>query len=527
VANLILSRAITRQREIGVRVALGAARYRLFQMLLIESLLLALTGGALGLLLGDWTLGALRAVIASSLPAAGDVGLDSRVIAFTCALSLLTATFFGLVPLASGLRRNLNDVLREGAARAVGGRAQHRLQSMLVVSSIAFAFVLLASAGLLIRSVANLLAVDAGTRAANVLTMEVALPTAGYSQAAKIRAFYQGLYDRLRAIPGVRSASISTDLPIKGDGERRSFAPSGQQADAPRPPSVAVTWIHGSYFTTFGIPLLRGRSFTPEEEIVNRQVAIVSRALAEAYWPGEDPIGKQLKWGDPSSPAPWQTVVGIASDVVDGPLGAPPVIHVYVPYAETPDQAIAAPTMGLLRRMVLAVRGDVDAQTLVGPARAAIASMDASLAVASVATMTQVLNDASAPQRFSAAVLAGFAVGALLLAGIGLYGVLAFAVSQRTREIGVRLALGAARGEVIRMVLRQGMTLTAVGLALGAAAAIAATRLLRSMLFETSVYDPWTFAVVPPLLALVALAACGLPARRAAGVDPMVALRNE
>jgi putative ABC transport system permease protein len=527
VANLILSRAITREREIGVRVALGAARHRLFQMLLSESLVLALTGGLLGLLLGVWTMRAAPSVIASSLPGVTEVVLDGRVVAFTFTLSLLTATFFGLVPLAPGLRRNLNDVLREGAARAIGGRGQHRLQSALVVSSIAFAFVLLAAAGLLIRSAARLMAVDPGTHAANVVTMEVALPGASYREAATIRAFYQGLHDRLRAIPGVRSASISTDLPIAGDGERRQFAPSGQAADAPRPPSVAVTWVHGDYFTTFGIPLLRGRTFTSEEQIDNRQVAIVSRALADAYWPGQDPIGKQVKWGDQSSPAPWQTVIGVASDVVDGPLAAPPVIHIYVPYAETPDQVIAAPTMGLLRRMVLALHGDSDARWLAGPARAAVAAMDGSLAVARVTTLSQVLDDASAPQRFSAAVLGGFAVGALMLAGIGLYGVLAFGVSQRTREIGVRLALGAAPGEVIQLVLREGMALAAAGLTLGLGAAIAVTRLLRSMLYEVDVYDPWTFAVVPVLLAVVALAACGVPARRAAHVDPMVALRNE
>jgi putative ABC transport system permease protein len=527
VANLMLSRAVARRREIGVRVALGAARHRLFQMLLIESLLLALAGGLLGLLLGHWTLRAMPSVIASSLPAVGAVALDARVLAFTFALSLLTAAFFGLVPLASGRRRDLNDVLREGAARTMGARGQHRLQSALVVSSIAFAFVLLAAAGLLIRSAGRLMAVEVGANAPNVVTMEVALPNAAYSRAATIRAFYQRIYDQLRAIPGVRAASISTDLPIRSDGERRQFAPSHQATDAPRPPSVAVTWIHGDYFTTFGIPLRHGRSFTPEEQIQNRSVAIVSRALADAYWPGQDPIGKQVKWGDASSPASWQTVVGVAEDVVDGPLGAPPVIHIYVPYAETPDQAIAAPTMGLLRRMILAVQGDADPRTLIAPARAAVASLDAALAVDRVTTMAQVIDEASAPQRFSAAVLSAFAAGALLLAGIGLYGVLAFTVSQRTREIGVRVALGAARGEVMRLIVGEGMTLAAIGLVLGGAAAIGATRLLRSMLFETDVYDPWTFAVVPALLASVALAACALPARRAADVDPMVALRNE
>jgi putative ABC transport system permease protein len=359
------------------------------------------------------------------------------------------------------------------------------------------------------------------------MSMRVSLPSAGYREAAGIRSFYRTLHDRLRALPGVRSASISSDLPLEPDGERRAFTPDRAGDAGGVPPSVAVTWTHGQYFETFGIPIVRGRAFSPEEEAEARPVAIISRGLAARFWPGEDAVGKRVKWGLATATAPWMTVVGVAGDVVDGALGAEPIIHIYVPYTEIPDQQLAAPVLGLLRRMTVAVHGELDAVRFAVPARAAIAALDPALAVTDVTTLEQVVSDASAPKRFSAMVLTAFAVGALLLAGIGLYGVLAFGVAQRQREIGVRLALGAEVSEVMRLILRQGMGLTAIGLVIGGVGAAAAARLLRSQLYDTAVYDLWTFAAVPVVLALVALLACYLPARRAAGVDPMVALRVE
>jgi predicted permease len=527
VANLFLSRAVARQREMGVRVALGASRHRLFQMLLIESLLLALAGGALGLVIGHWAVRAVPAVITTSLPGVSDVSLDIRVVTFTFGLSIATALFFGLVPMIGGMKRELSDVLREGARR-VGGRQQHRLQAGLVVTSVAFAFVLLVASGLLIRSFTNLMNAESGINALNVLSVEVALPHAGYNQAARVRSFYQTVHDGLLTIPGVKAGVVTTDLPLRADGERRAFAPEGADPSAARAESIALTWAHGDYFSTFGIPLIRGRNFTHEEQMENRLVVIVSKNLADRYWPGQDPIGKRLKWGlNANSPAPWQTVVGVAGDVVDGPLGSDPVIHVYSPYSETADGGLASPLGGLWRNMKIAVNGDVDAASLTSSVRAAVAAVDPALAVAKVTTMREVVRDMSAPQRFSAALLTAFAAGALVLAGIGLYGVLAFAVAQRTREIGVRLALGAARSEVLGLILKQGMLLVGVGLVIGFAGAVAATRVLRSLLFETDIYDPITFAIVPVLLAGVSFAACYVPARRAAVVDPMVTLRTE
>ncbi|HJU44129.1 MAG TPA: ABC transporter permease [Vicinamibacterales bacterium] len=527
VANLFLSRAVARRRELGVRVALGASRYRLFQMLLVESLLLALISGAAGLVIATWTLRAVPAVLTAGLPGLSEVTLDARVLAFTLTLSFLTALFFGVVPLAAGMRREVTDALREGA-RASGGRRQHRLQAGLIVTSVALAFVLLVASGLLIRSFGTLMRADSGVNALNVLSVEVSLPFAGYNQAPRIRAFYQTLHDRVRSLPGVKSAVITTDLPLRADGERRAFAPEGADPTADMQSSIALTWAHGDYFSTFGIPLIRGRNFTTEEQYENRLTVIVSKNLADRYWPGQDPIGKRLKWGvNTSSPAPWLTVVGVAGDVVDGPLGSEPVIHAYTPYSEMNDQGLASPLGGLWRRLNVAVNADVDAASLTSTVRAAITALDPALAVAKVTTMREVVRELSAPQRFSAAVLTAFAAGALLLASIGLYGVLAFAVAQRTREIGVRLALGAPRATVLTLILRQGMVLVAVGLVIGLGGALGATRLLRSLLYETNIYDPLTFVVVPILLALVSLAACYLPARRAAELDPLVTLRSE
>jgi len=526
VANLFLSRAVARQREMGVRVALGASRVRLFQLLLIESLLIALASGAIGLVIANWALRAVPAALTMSLPGLSDISLDSRVVLFTLGISVLTALIFGTVPMTAGMRRELTDALRDGT-RVSGGRHQHRLQAGLVVTSVALAFVLLVASGLLIRSFAHLISAESGVHAENVLTVEVTLPLAGYNQAPRVRSFYQVVEERVRAIPGAKAAVVTTDLPLRADGDRRAFTPENADPNAGGTEAMALTWAHGDYFSTFGIPLIRGRNFSPEEQFENRLVVIVSKNFADHFWPGQDPIGKRLKFGIPASPQPWQTIVGVAGDVVDGPLGSKPIVHVYSPYSEPSDQLLASAIGSLWRRMNIAVNGDVDAGSLTTSIRAIVASIDPALALAKVTTMREVVREMSAPQRFSATVLGGFAAGALLLAAIGLYGVLAFAVAQRTREIGVRVALGAARSEVLGLILKQGMVLVGAGLVIGLAGSLAAVRVLRTLLFETEVYDAATFAIVPVLLGAVALVACYVPARRAAVVDPVVTLRAE
>jgi predicted permease len=527
VANLVLSRSVVRQREIGVRAALGAGALRLFQVLLLEGVVLAAAGGILGLAFSFWALRAIPSVLVTSLPGLSDVPMDWRVLAFTTIVSLTTALVFAVLPLLSGLRRDVQDLLHGQSARgATGGSPQRRVQAAMVVSSVAFAFVLLAGAGLLIKSFRHLVGTDSGLRADQVLTLQVRLPPAGYDTAPRVRGFYRELIDRLQALPGVRSTVVASDLPLEADGERRVFTPEGPTAQG-IPPSVAVTWVYGDYFGTYGIPMVRGRTFSSDELRENRRVAIVSKRIADSYWPGVDPIGKRLKWGLPMSTAPWQTVIGVAGDVVDGPIGSEPPIYVYVPFAEAPDGALAAPIAGFLRRMVIAVRTEQDSASVASATRAVVAALDPSLAVTDVQTIADVERQRSAPQRFSAVVLTGFAGGSLLLAAIGLYGVLSFAVSQRRREIGVRLALGANPRDVLRLIVREGMTLVVVGLILGGLAAGGATRFVQSQLFETSARDPWTFISVPVLLGVVGLLACYLPGRRAAHVDPTVALRME
>ena len=524
VANLVLSRSVARQRDIGVRAALGAGRLRLFQVLLSEALILAAGGGLLGLALGYWALRAIPAVLTTSLPGVSTISLDWRVLAFTSALSLGSAALFALVPLAAGLRRDLHDLLREGS-RTTGGRRQHRVQAGLVVTSVAFAFMLLVCAGLFVRSFTKLVTVPTGVGTTNVLTAHVRLPLTGYSEAARTRWFYRTLEERLRALPGVRAASIASDLPLEGDGDRRAWT-----AENPTGPglkqAVAVSWTQGDYFGSYGIPLITGRPFSDDEQRENRNVAIVNKRLAEAYWPGESALGKRVKWGFAASRTPWFTIVGVAGDVVEGPPGSEPLIHVYVPYTAATDALLASRVVDIGRRIVIGVRGDQDARTFAETVRAIVAELDPALALTDVQTIDQLERDRSAPQRFSAVVISGFGIGALLLAAIGLYGVLALSVSQRRREIAVRMALGAQPNAVLRVTVREGMTLVAIGLAVGALGAISATRLLRATLFETNVYDPLTFAIVPVLLSVVAFAAAYLPARRAAAVDPIIALRD-
>jgi putative ABC transport system permease protein len=526
VANLVLSRAAGRRRELNVRLALGAPRSRILQLLLCESLLLAISGGLLGLLAARLVLDAVPAVLATSLPGLQDVTLDSRVLAFTVTISVLTAIVFGLVPVFTS-DRSMAAAMHDGSGRTAGGSRGHRVQHTLVTVTVTLAVVLLVGAGLLVRSFAALLATDPGFRPHQVLTLTVSLPYEAYRTPEDVAAFVRGVHDRLQSVAGARSSSLSTDVPLESN-ERRAMTPEGL-ADADVPPSAALTWTYGEYLATLGVPLERGRAFTRIEEQETRDVAIVSESLAERFWPGQDPLGKRIKWGLPTSPAPWLEVVGVAGDAHDGPLTVEPTIHAYVPFNHLKrDLDSLGDAIGPFGRTLrIAVLANGEPGTLVGSVRQQIASLDPSLPVTRIATMEQQVAESIAPQSFSTSVLTAFAVGALLLAAIGLYGVLAFAVAQRTREIGLRLALGASRGSVLGMVVRQGMTLVVTGLVLGLAAALGVTRVMGTLLYRTEPFDPLTFAAVPAVLSGVALLACYLPARRAARTEPMVALRVE
>ena len=526
VANLILSRAVSRQHELSLRLALGAPRRRLLQLLLCESVLLAAAGGALGLLAGRAALDAIPAVLATSLPGVDHAPLDGRVLTFTLVMSALTAIVFGLIPLFTTDRR-LAATLHEAGARATGGRAGRRLQQGLVVATVGFAVILLVGAGLLLRSFAGLVATDPGFSPDRVLTMSVSLPIEAYPQGTDVTRFIRSLHERFAALPGLRAVTLSTDVPLESN-EQRAMTPENA-ATTGALPSVALTWTYGDYFGALGVPIRRGRTFNDTEDEAIRPVAIVSESLARRFWPGQDAVGKRIKNGIAASPSPWLEIVGVAGDAHDGALGAEPTIHVYLPWSHiVPDlDALTRIGNGFGRTLRIALLVHGDPAAIAEPARREIAALDPALPVTRIATMAQQVAASVAPQRFSTLVLGVFAAGALLLAAIGLYGVLAFSVAQRTREIGVRIALGATPGGVLGMVVRQGMRLVAVGIGLGLVAAAAATRVMTSLLYRTAPYDPWTFATVPLALAAVALVACWVPGRRAARVEPIVALRAE
>jgi predicted permease len=528
VANLFVGRAAARDHEMTVRVALGASRRRLRKMLLTESLLLALAGGGAGYLLAWWATRALPSVLPESLAQLREAQPDARVLAFTMSASILTAFLFGLAPLASRFRSALQQSLRDSGGAVTLGRARQLTQKLLVVTTVTLAVVLLIGAGLLVRSFAALLRTDLGFRPESVLTATVSLPPSSYNSGGRLKTFFAALLENVRALPGVTSAGLGNDLPLAGE-EYRVFTPDGSPLsndEAPR--SITVTWVMGDFFGALGMSLKRGRYFTPAEERADAEhVVIVNEGFARQVWPGMDPIGKRLKWGIRASMAPWMTVVGVVSDAPDASVSAPPSMHVYQPYMKLDPELIAGPQapFTLYHTMSIVVRTPTDPVSLAQPIREAIRRLDPALAIADISTMRSRVDTALAPQRLSTTLLAVFAAAALLMASVGLYGVLSYSVAQRTREIGVRMALGAKRRDVVALVAGQGLVLTAMGLGIGLAAAFGVTRVMRSLLYNTQPHDPATFLTVPLVIAGVALAACYLPARRAARVDPIRALR--
>jgi predicted permease len=523
-ANLFLCRAVAREREMGVRTAIGAGRHRLLQLLLAESLLLALAGGALGLAIARVVLDAIPAVLTTRLPGVSGVALDVRVVAFAAVLSVGTALFFGLAPLVAG-RRALADVLREGA-RSVGGRRQGRVQAGLVVASVTLAFVLLVCAGLLGRSFARQMTAESGIHAPNVLSLEVTLPPAAYDEAAPIRSFYRTVVEGVRALPGVRAAAVASDLPLRPDGERRAFTPEVRSPSSAPQPAIAVTWTHGDFFSSFGIPVLRGRGFTADEQAANRGAVIVNQTVANLSWPGEDPIGKRIKWGIPASHTPWLTVVGVVADVVEGPLGSEPPPHAYVPYTDVPDEALAGPTVGLVRRMTVVARSEVDAASLAPSGAPRDRRRRPGARPSADDDDGGGGGEASAPQRLSAAASPGSRAARCCsrdrpLRRAGVRGRAADARDRRA-DRARRQAWAGARAR-----RRRGNAARGDRPGPGPRERARRRAAARSLLYDTHSYDPLTFTAVPVLLAVVSFCACYLPARRAATVDPVVTLRAE
>jgi putative ABC transport system permease protein len=517
VGNLSLARATARQKEIVIRAALGAGRGRLIRQLLTESLLIALLGGAFGLLLALWGTELITTLGEEFIPSLSRTEIELPVLAFTLAVSVGAGILFGLAPAIQLSRVDLNEGLKEGGRNAGGSMGQRRLRNGLIVAEVAMAVVLLVSAGLLIRSVIHLHRASPGFNTGNLLTMNVWLPQAKYPEAPKWVAFYDQVSQRVQALPGVQSAGLTSVLPISHNFDRRSFqvethpTPRGQEADAD---TYIVT---PGYLRTMQIPLLKGRELTAQDVAGVDPVALISETFARRYWPGEDPLGKRIKFpGSTARPEPWRTIVGVVRDVKQYGVDKESTMQLYLPEAQLP-----------VSWLTLAVRTAGDPAQMIKAVRDEIRGVDSDQAVFEVATMEGLLAESIAKRRFVMLLLAGFAALALALAAIGIYGVMSYTVAQRTQEIGVRMALGAQAGDVLKLVVGQGMRLALGGLGVGLVAAYVLTRLMTTLLFGVRATDPLTFALIAALLLSVALVACWLPAWRAAKVDPMIALRCE
>ena len=533
VANLMLARAAARQREIAVRIALGASRWRLVRQMLAESVVLGLVGGAAGLLLALWGIESISAMAQQmSAPRARSIGLDGRVLLFTLGASVLTGLIFGSLPALQASKPDLNDALKEGG-RSSGNLRRNRTRNLLVVAETALAFVLLAGAGLLINSFIKLRAVDPGLKPDNVLTMNITLPRQKYTQPEQVIAFHRQLLERVAAVPGVEHSGTVTALPY--GGSTNSF---GYTIDSPVSGDQTVSIISqqasADFFRAIGIPIVTGRDFNEGDVDGAPPVVIVSDSFAKRYWPDEDPLGRRIKWGNKEFGSPWMTVVGVAGDVRQRGLDTAPRPTLYVPDLQLgePIKTRVGVTLRELmtedaRSIALVARSTPGVAGLASAVREAVWAVDPNQPVTRVRMMDQVLADTMVVQRFSTWLLGVFAMIALVLAAAGIYGVISYSVSQRTHEIGIRMALGAEQRDILKLVVGQGMMPALIGLSIGVAGAIGLTRFMSSLVFNVSVTDPITFGVIGFLLLLVAVAACYLPARRAASVDPMNALKYE
>jgi putative ABC transport system permease protein len=524
VANLTLARGAARAGEIAMRQALGASRGRLIRQLLIESLVISLAGGLLGILLAWWgSQGLVRLAppfLIRSAPGLATAVLDWRVLSFTFAITLATTVAFGLVPAFQGTGRSVPDALKEASRGSSAGRSGSRFRSALVVSEVTLATVLLVGAGLMLRTLAQLSRVDLGFDPAQLLTLRVPLSGARYAEPAAQAEFWRQIVASISALPGVESASVARSLPVEGwNGE---FFTTADRPDPPpgQFPDANYLVVGPDYFKTMRIPLRKGRAFSDADTPQGQRVVIVNEKLASLHWPGQDALGKQLHMGPPSSQAPWLSVVGVAGDVLTGGPDGGPRAELYVPYQQYPW--LQSP-----QYLVVRAAAGVKPETVSGAVSREVRRLDKDQPVASIRTMEQVASQPLTQRRMVMALLGGFAVLALSLSTLGIYGVLSYVVAQRTREIGVCIALGAQHADVLRLVVGGGARLTLLGIMLGSAAALALSRFMTDLLFGVEAGDAATLVAVAAVLTLAGLIACYIPARRATGVDPMAALRQQ
>lgn len=520
VANLLLARATDRQKEIAIRSALGASRSRVIRLLLTESVLLALIGGSLGLLLAVWGIDLLVSLKPTNLPRLEEIGIDAPIFGFTLALSLLTGTAFGLVPALQISKTDLNETLKESSRSASGGRARHRVRSLLVISEVALSLVLLIGAGLMIRSFARLLAVDPGFKPDHVIIANIALPTSKYSKTEQQTDFFEQLMDRVRALPGVQYAAVVNDLPLYGSNST-GFDVEGRPPYLPgHRPLIDFRSASPDYFRAMGIPLLKGRAFTPSDTAHSPPVVIVNETMVRKFFGNEDPLGKRIGL---SAPKDWREIVGVIGDIRTHGLDAEVRPESFVPIFQNAPGYLT----GTISSMSLVARTASDPSALAATIRGQVQALDKDQPVTSVTTLEEYVAESVAQRRFNMLLLGVFAALALILATGGIYGVIAYSVSQRAHEMGIRIALGAHARDIFKLVISQAMLLTIIGIGIGLLGAFALTRLMTSLLYQVSPTDPFIFAALTLLLAFIGLAASYLPARRATKVNPIVALRYE
>jgi putative ABC transport system permease protein len=517
VANLLLVRSASRQKEIAIRLAMGATRFRLVRQLLTESLLLALAGGALGLLLSVWGVEGLATGIPDSfsqfIPGWHKLEIDKTALVFTLIISLFTALLFGLLPALQATKMNLNEALKEGGKGYSGKGARNRTRSILVVSEIALSMVLLIGAGLVIRSFVELLKSDLGVDPTGVLTMQVSLPNEKYAPPEQRVNFYRQLLGRLETLPDVTQVGAVSNLPMGGSNTGRTLISAGQTLFTQgKQPAIDYRVATPGYFDAVGTEILKGRNFSGQETADGPRACIVSEAFAKRFFASQEAVGQQLKI-DNGKPL---EIIGVAENVMNDDMDDLTEPCFYVPYTQDP-----------LRGMFLIVRAGAETGPLTSAVRSEVSNIDKTLPVFNVKAMGQVIDERLSPKRLATFVLGVLAVIALALAAVGIYAVMAYAVSQRTHEIGIRMALGAQPRNILQLVIRYGLTLTLIGLAIGLAAALAMTRAMAQILYGVTSTDALTFGGISLLLGLIALVACYIPARRATKVDPMVALKYE
>jgi putative ABC transport system permease protein len=520
VANLLLARATARSREMAIRGALGASRSRVVRLLLTESVLLAIVGGAFGLLLAIWSLDLLVSLKPANLPRLAEINVNRTVFLFTAAVSVLTGVLFGLAPAWQVSKSDLNESLKESGRGGSDAPRRQRMRALLVISEVALSLVLLIGAGLMIRSFSRLLAVDPGFKTDHVLTAFVSLPVAKYPKREEQVAFFDRLLERLRNVPGVSAAGLVTDIPLYG-GSSTGFDVDGRPAALPGQRAMTdYRMINSDYFAAMGMRILKGRAFSSHDTETAPGVVIINETLAARYFAGEDPIGQRLNLS--GSPKDLREIVGVVADVRNYGLDAEVKPEVYVPFLQSAPGYLA----GMTSALTVVVRSTIDPTALGQTLREQVQALDKDQPVSAIKTMEWYLADSMAQRRFNMLLLAVFAGLALVLAAVGIYGVIAYTVTQRTHEMGIRIALGARGGDILRLVFSNAMVTTITGIVIGLGAALALTRLLQSLLYQVTATDPFVFMTIPLLLLAVATIATYFPARRAMKVDPITALRE-